>query len=265
MSGTAPRQIPGYGDRWPTGAPPPQQPPTPGAAPSYSPGRIASIIAGVLLLVVGVVALGAGGTLLWADLGARHGGYLTVAAADYRSSGYAMTSDPVTLWGDGHLWYQTSLIGDVRVTATAADRTTPIFLGIAPAADAQAYLATTHHSTLTHLGGGRDNLVDRPGSAPAIPPVRSSIWTVSATGTGTQTLTWPSRDGTWMLVVMNADGSAPVNAHIDVGISAPSLVWISVTLFAVAVFFIVAGILLIAIPMGRVARERTAGSPTAIR
>ena len=256
MSGTAPHQMPGYSEGWPTNAPP-AQPPAPRAAPGYSPGRVASIIGGVLLLLAGLVALGGGSTLLWADLGARHGGYLTVAAADYRTGGYAMTSDKVTLWGNGHLWYQTSLIGDVRVTVTAADPATAVFVGIAPADAAQAYLAGTHHSTLTHLSGGRDTVVDHPGAAPAVAPDRSSIWTVSATGTGTQTLTWPSRDGTWMVVVMNADGSAPVSAHIDVGITAPSLVWISVTLFVVAAIFTAAGILLIAIPMGRVTREHT--------
>jgi hypothetical protein len=264
MSGTAPHQMPGYGEGWPTSTPPTQSP-SPRANPGYSPGRVASIISGVLLLLVGLVALGGGGTLLWADLAARHNGYLTVAAADYRSSGYAMTSDRVTLWGNGHLWYQTSLIGDVRVTVTAADQATAVFVGIAPADAAQAYLAGTHYSTLTHLAGGRDSVVDHSGAAPAVPPVRSSIWTVSATGTGTQTLTWPSRDGTWMVVVMNADGSAPVSAHIDVGITAPSLVWISVTLFGVAALFIVAGVVLIMIPMGRVARERSVSSSTMIR
>lgn len=264
MSGTAPHQIPDYGQGRPTSAPP-TQPSAPRAHPGYSPGRVVSIISGVLLLLVGLVALGGGGTLLWADLGARHGGYLTVAAGDYRTSGYAMSSDKVTLWGNGHLWYQTSLIGDVRVTVTATDPATAVFVGIAPADTAQAYLSGTHYSTLTHLAGGRDNVVDHPGAAPATAPVRSSVWTVSATGTGTQTLTWPSRDGTWMLVVMNADGSAPVSAHVDVGITAPSLLWISVTLFVVAALFTVAGIVLIMIPMGRVARERSIGSSTTIR
>lgn len=219
----------------------------------------------MLLLLVGVVSLGAGGTLLWANLAARHDGYLTVAAADYRTGGYAMTSDRVTLWGDGHLWYQASLIGDVRVTATSADPATPVFVGIAPADAAEAYLATTHYSRLTHLSGGGDTIADHPGSAPAVPPVRSTIWAASATGTGTQTLTWPSHDGTWMLVVMNADGTAPVNAHIDVGITAPSLAWISATLLIVAGLSLTAGVVLIAVPMSRATREQFAGPPTTMR
>lgn len=73
-----------------------------------------------------------------------------------------MTSDPVTLWGHGHLWYQASMVGDVRVTATSADPTTPVFVGIAPAGDAEAYLAGTHYSTPTHLTGGGDTVVTTP-------------------------------------------------------------------------------------------------------
>lgn len=275
--------VPAHGADWPTATPPgsgPQWPTPPADAPppfapqrspatgnGYSGGRITSIVIGVLLVLVGVVSLGAGGATLWADLAARHDGYLTVAAADYRTSGSAMASDPVTLWGQGHLWYQASLVGDVHVTVTGADSTRPVFIGIAPAHDAEAYLAGAHYSTLTHLGGGRDNIVDHPGSTPLRAPTASAIWTASATGTGKQSLTWPSRDGTWMLVVTNADGSAPVSAHIDVGITAPSLVWISASLFAVAALFLTAGVLMIAIPMGRAARERTGATafPTAIR
>lgn len=256
MTSTAPQ--------WPS--PPADTPHTRvlGAAPRYSPGRVSAIIAGVLLLLVGIVSLGAGGTLMWANLAARHDGYLTVAAADYRSSGYAMTSDRVALWGDGHLWYQASLIGDVRVTATATNPATPLFIGIAPADTAQTYLAGTHYSTLTHLSGGRDSVAEHPGTAPAVTPARSSIWTASVTGAGTQALTWPSQDGTWMLVVTNADGSAPVNAHLDVAVTAPSLAWISATLLLVAAFFLAVGILLIALPMSRIARERAARTPTGI-
>lgn len=60
MTSTAPQ--------WPS--PSTDTPPTPilSAAPRCSPGRVSAIIAGVLLLLVGVVSLGAGGTLLWANL-----------------------------------------------------------------------------------------------------------------------------------------------------------------------------------------------------
>ncbi len=265
---------PGEPGRWPTaygqsGSPPwppppadtPPPPPT-GNARAYPPGRITAIVIGVLLTVVGVIALGAGSAVLWLNLGGRHNGYVTVAANDYRTTGYALTSDRVTLWGSGHLWYQASLLGDVRVTANSTNPATPVFIGIAPADSAQAYLATVQHSTVTHLSGGRDTVIDHGGTAPATKPADTHIWTASVSGTGTQTLNWTSTDGTWMLVVMNADGSAPVSAHLNLGITAPSLAWISGTMFGIAVLFLTAGVLLIAIPMSRAVRARKAIAET---
>lgn len=212
---------------------------------------------GVVLALLGLVPLGVGGGLLTIHLADRHDGYLTVAASDYQTTGSALTSDPVTLWSNGHLWYQTSLLGDVRVTATASNPDTHLFVGIANADAANTYLSGAHYGTLSRLSGGRETVIDHPGTAPVAAPMSRPIWTAAITGTGTQTLTWPSRDGTWMLVVMNADGSAPVNAHIDVAVTAPSLAWISATLIGVGMLLLVGGILLIAIPMGRAARERS--------
>jgi hypothetical protein len=39
----------------------------------------------------------------------------------------------------------------------------------------------------------------------------------SASGVGTQSLTWKVREGDWSVVLMNSDGSRGVAADIDVG------------------------------------------------
>jgi len=85
------------------------------------------------------------------------------------------------------------------------------------------------------------------GILPGRPPAHSEKWPAGHS----------SWDGTWMLVVMNADGSAPVNTHIHVGITAPSLGWISAALLGVGTLILLGGVLLIAIPMSRTAREHT--------
>jgi hypothetical protein len=214
-------------------------------------------------VLLGVLPLGVGGGLLTIDLADRHDGYLTLTAFDYHSDGSALATDPVTLWGNGHTWYQASLLGDVRVTATAADPHTRLFVGIASSDSARAYLAGVHYSTLTHVTGGREATVDHSGTALAAAPTSVAIWTAAVSGPGTQTFTWPSMDGTWSLVVMNADGSAPVNAHVDVGVTAPSLSWISASLIGVSLLIVVGGVLLIAIPLRRAARDRAAAGPMA--
>lgn len=279
MSGTLPDRTPVRGEKpaagpgpapapqWPgppTDAPPPPAP-GPNPPPRYSRGRVAALVAGVVLVLLGLVSLGAGGGLLTIHLTDRHDGYLTVAASDSHTTGSALVSDPVTLWGNGHLWYQASLLGDVRVIATAPDPSTRLFIGIASADAAKSYLSGSHYSTLTHLTGGRETTVEHPGTRPLAEPMSTAIWTAAVTGTGTQTLTWPSRDGTWTLVVMNADGSTPVGAHIDIGITAPSLAWISATLLGVGALLLTGGILLIAIPMSRAARERAPQQTTPMR
>ena len=280
MSGTLPDRTPAWSAKQPAGTgptPAPQwpgpsadaPPPVPTSGPAspqrYSRGRVAALVAGVVLVLLGLISLGAGGGLLTINLADRHDGYLTVADSDYHTTGSALASAPATLWGNGHLWYQASLIGDVRVTATAPDPSTRLFAGIASADGAKAYLSGSQYSTLNHLTGGRETTIDHPGATPLAAPMSTAIWTAAVTGTGTQTLTWPSRDGTWILVVTNADGSSPVNAHITVDVTAPSLAWISATLLGIGTLTLIGGVLLIAIPMSRAARERPPGQATSVR
>ena len=95
-----------------------------------------------------------------------------------------------------------------------------MFVGIARTSDVDTYLDRSAHATLTDLE------VDpfeaelphhrRRLSGPAA-PARQSIWASSASGGGTQTLTWDVEDGDWSVVVMNADGSAGVDTDISVG------------------------------------------------
>ena len=51
-----------------------------------------------------------------------------------------------------------------------------------------------------------------------------------ASGTGTQAVDWPLAEGTWTVVVMNADAAPGVGADIDVGITAPVQDWAAQTL-----------------------------------
>ncbi len=260
MSGTLPRPGPEPA-QWrqdETRPEHPVSPHSPSGAPvlsQWSRGRVATAMFGVLLVLIGLAPLVAGSGLLWINLTQRHDGYLTVARSDGRTAGYALASDRVTLWGSGHLWFQASLLGDVRVTATPVDPAASLFIGIAPAADAESYLRGAHYSTLSHLAGGGSAVVEHPGSALATVPAHATSWTVAATGTGTQTLLWPSRDGTWMLVVTNATGTPGVAAHIEVAATAPALAWIGASLLGAGLLMLVCGTLLISRTMLRVAQH----------
>jgi len=58
----------------------------------------------------------------------------------------------------------------------------------------------------------------RAGRAPAA-PAEQKIWAATVQGDGEQALTWDVRDSDWSVVVMNADGSAGVEAGISAGAS----------------------------------------------
>jgi hypothetical protein len=50
----------------------------------------------------------------------------------------------------------------------------------------------------------------------------------SVHGSGPQTLDWEAEGGEWSVVVMNADGSAGVDAELSFGAHVPHLTWIGI-------------------------------------
>lgn len=72
---------------------------------------------------------------------------------------------------------------------------------------------------------------------------------MKATGPGTQTLTWPVASGNWTVVAMNASGSAPVSVRVDVAATLPALPGIAGGLLAAGLVFLLAGAMLIALPV----------------
>ena len=66
------------------------------------------------------------------------------------------------------------------------------------------------------------------GGAPQGPPTGQSFWAASASGVGTQTVTWKVRDGDWSVVLMNADGSRGVVADVDLGAKLSFLLWVAI-------------------------------------
>ena len=142
-------------------------------------------------------------------------------------------------------------VGTVRIRATPVGGTTAAFIGIAPASAAARYLAGVDYATVNGATGDHGTYTEHPGSAPAVPPGRAGIWTAHASGPGTQTLTWVTRSGDWMVVAMNADGSRPVNMQVNLAATLPALPWIATGLLIGGIIFLAGGILLIVIPVRR--------------
>src|SRR4051794_36069814 len=189
-------------------------------------GRIIALVIGVVLLLPGLALLAGGGALLWADNSHRTAdGYLMSSSEGFRTQGFALTSDRLVL-STGADWVPvSSALGTARIEVAGTAPGTDVFIGIAPAADVTGYLDGVRRTVVDDLGGdlgtSRQTAVD--GGAPSGPPGDQTFWTAQASGTGTQQLSWEPARGSWMLVVMNADGSAGVSVTGRVGATVPSL------------------------------------------
>ena len=75
------------------------------------------------------------------------------------------------------------------------------------------------------------------------PPAAQPFWTAKTTGTNVS-LTWPASEGTWSIVVMNADASAGVAADLDLGVKVNFLGWVALGLLIVGGILVLAGVAL---------------------
>jgi hypothetical protein len=232
----------------------PPRPDQPREAAGWTAGRIVAVVAGSILALVSLALLAAGVTVTWADHSQRQDGYLTSATATYSASGYALASDTVALHG----WrgWLASFAGPVRIRVTAADPGKPVFVAIAPAPAGRNYLSGVAYTSVP-LSGDRGATTAHPGAAVPQPPLRAGIWAAQAAGPGTQALVWTARDGDWMAVAMNQDGSARVSVQADIGAQFPALAALALELLVTGILLAVPALALIVVPV-----RMAAGSPT---
>jgi hypothetical protein len=178
------------------------------------------LVLGSLLALVALVLLLAGGALLWAHGTQRDdNGYFTSHTERLATPTPALTVGDVDLSGlsDAPGWLLPDDLGTVKIDARSADGR-PLFVGIAPAAEVDRYLAGVAHDEVTDVGWGNDTprYQRTPGGARAADPSQVH-WVARARGPHSL-LTWKVRDGNWAAVAMNADGSPRVAADMKVGV-----------------------------------------------
>jgi hypothetical protein len=183
------------------------------------PGQVAAIVGGSIAGILAVLALVAGGLLVWADSKKDDDGYLKTASDPYSTRAYAITTEDLQL-DDDVPGVVEDLYGKVRLRATS-ENGKPVFVGIANSDDVSRYLASSAHATLTDVNYDpfRPQYRTTGGERRPAAPGEQDIWVASAHGSGTQTLTWDVKQGHWSVVVMNADGSAGVDAGVSAGVT----------------------------------------------
>ncbi|HEX5468013.1 MAG TPA: DUF4389 domain-containing protein [Gaiellaceae bacterium] len=226
-----------------------EAPPPPAASRSrWSAGRILLLVFGSLAVLLALVLLAAGSTLLWANGQKDESGYFTTSSHRFSTDSFALVSDDLDLGEKGPDWlFEEGRLARIRISGTSAGA--PVFIGIARRADVDAYLAPVAHEVVTHVDvdpfevDTRAEPGKRPGNEPA-PPGQEDFWAVSSSGVG-PTLTWDVAEGSWVAVLMNADGSRAVSAQLDFGARVGWLIWVAVGLVIAGVLVLAAGGLMI--------------------
>ena len=239
--------------------------PTPPARSGWTPGRVVAVVSGALLALIAAGVLTGSAGLLWADRTQRDAdGFLDTATVSVGGPGYAVTTDRISVRGtDISASALSTVVGEVKVTVTADDPATDVFVGIAPATRVDGYLAGAAVTTARDFGASGVTLVDRTGGPVGTAPADAAIWEAATHGTGTQVLTWKPTAGDWRVVVMNNDATPAVAVRASAGVEAPGLLWIAAGLGVFGLVLLAAGAALIVVPVHRSGSR--AGLPPAER
>jgi hypothetical protein len=216
------------------------------------PGYIVMLVFGTIFALLGFSLAVVGAAAASAGSVQDGNGYLNTPAEQFSVTSYALTSPRMESAGERGL---PAGIGSIRLRATSTTDA-DIFIGVAPQAVVDRYLAGVNHSELTNVNFTpfRAEYLDIPGTSTPAAPGDQAWWTVSAEGPGTQEITWDITAGRWAVVVMNADARPGVSASLQAGVHLGFLGPLAIGLLVLGAMLLVIGVLLTvfgAIGLGR--------------
>jgi hypothetical protein len=182
--------------------------------------RVGFVLAGALTSLLALAALVVGGVALYINHKKDDQGFVSTRSHGFDTRSAALVSENLDIDLDGAEWLVNhDHYGRLRLKAASRDGK-PVFVGIARTRDVERYLGGVAHSTVSdvELDPFDATYTDHGGAHRAKPPASSRIWAASATGDGRRTVTWDVKDGSWSVVVMNADGSPGVHAGLSAGV-----------------------------------------------
>jgi hypothetical protein len=198
------------------------------------PVKILAVILGILFALAGLAFVTSGGFVAGVYGTQRDpAGFFTSPNQDVGSYGFALTAPSVNslLGSRWARWVPGRARATVRITGTSLTPA-PLFIGIGPTARVSRYLSGVPRDKITRIdliaGTVAYSHVD--GATLPAAPGKQSFWVAKAEGAGIQTLEWQLATGDWTVVIMNADGSAPVAATMSIGARFGILLAIAATL-----------------------------------
>jgi hypothetical protein len=227
-----------------------------------SAGKIVLLVFGVIILLVSLALIAGGGAMVWLDKAHSDSeGFITTDTIHLERASYAITTQPAEMdlesgWSG---WFvDRHDIATIKVQGSSEDNSKQIFIGIADEADVTAYLNGVNYDEIKEfrIHPFRVYYTSHPGNSSPAVPASQTFWEISKHGPGTQTLEWEVETGNWVLVLMNADGSAGVDVSGSIGVKAPWVFWVGLG-------FLIGGIVLLIIGVGLVLlatrRQRVGG------
>ncbi len=226
--------------------------PAPAAPPRPPLGgvRIALVVVGSLTALLGLMLVVASGVL--GAIGRSSDGYLEAGPGRFTTETYAITVPGVGIDIAGpDVAFARDMLGAARVRAESHDGDVPVFIGIGPREDVSAYLSGVEHAEVSdvEIDPFRVDYRSVEGGAPADAPDQQTFWAVSDAGAGERTVEWEVAPGDWTVVVMNADGSAGVDADVTLGASMRIMGVAGVGVLVAGLVLLVVGIVLVVVPL----------------
>ena len=226
-----------------------------------SKARIAVVIVGALIGLFAIGLIIGGGGLLWVNETQRDSdGFFATDEFDLSSELYAVTAADVDLGAQPGDWFPSGRLATVRLEIDPTGGQ-PVFVGIGPSNEVENYLKGVAVSEVSDVGAeGTVAYHNVSGTATPSRPDEQAFWATSASGDGTQTITWDLEPGDWAVVVMNADASQGVTVEATAAADTDLLAWVAAGLVAVgSIIALVATAMIVA----AIAGSRTAAAPPA--
>jgi hypothetical protein len=173
----------------------------------------------------------AGAALIWVAEQRDATGYLTTDPHDFTSPTFAISSDDLDVVADAPRWlFDQDRLGTIRIRAGGSEK--PLFVGVAPAGAVKGYLLEVPHQVATDVGTDPFDVTYREAVGFRAPrrPDAEAFWVASSVVNGGGELSWDVAPGRWAVVVMNADGSAGIDAQLELGAKVGFLVPVGVGL-----------------------------------
>ncbi len=213
------------------------------------------IVTGIIVLVVAAPVVIAG-TVLLALFGSR--GDLRSGPHQVTSPGRALVSSVAKIENSGDA---RDFLGSTRLQIEAAARSAGhgVFVGVAPAAAVDRYLAGADVDVVQDFDLAPFTLSTdrRAGTATPAAPAAQDFWVARAEATtGAAALTWTVQDGDYRVVVMNADATPGIDVDGTFGVVIPRAFALSMVVLVIGLVLGALGVVLLLV--GLLQRPRPA-------